>query len=191
MTFDEITTEICSRVNDPDQDTYGDRAEQLIHEAISALAKSGEYTKDDIPGLILAKTINTAELNLPYQIRIYGTTNDLNNNNVLKILGITDNPDRIGSPALKFIPISLEEYGRISSDSELDPLLDEVFYYEHGDYLRFFPIDRTPGNLIYVHYIKSPNDDLSGQMNGDYSKYFQYQIINFAVEKLRAEIAGA
>mgnify|MGYP003152309925 CR=1 FL=1 len=57
MTYDGLVVEICSRVNDPDKDTFGDRASELVYEGIAALAKSGEFGKDDIPGIMKTKML--------------------------------------------------------------------------------------------------------------------------------------
>ena len=48
-TFDEVIQEICSRVNDPDRDTYGDRAKELFYEAAVTLVKDGNFNADDVP----------------------------------------------------------------------------------------------------------------------------------------------
>jgi len=191
VTFDDLIGEICSRVNDPDRDTYGGSAEDLAYEGISTLAKSGKYEKEDIPLLIRVRGITMGQdTDDEGQIKVYGSTNNLGNDNVLKVLGITDDPGDITRSTYKIIPISIGEYNRLSNDSELDPLSDEVFYWEWNYYLRFFPLDRLANKYIYVHYIKDPGD-LSGELTGDFSTSFQYNVINYATEKLKMEIAGA
>ncbi len=193
MTFDDITTEICTRVNDPLKDTYGDRAEQLVYEGISMLAKSGEFGEEDIPGLIKTKGIEIDELTHPYQINVYGASNDLDNKNVLKIIGITDDPNYIerSTSTFKFIRITIEEYNRLATDTELNPFSDELFYWEINNFLRFFPIDRLTNQYIFVHYIVAPEEYVdTDELVGIYSKSFIYQVINYATKQIRAEIAG-
>lgn len=192
MTYDGLVVEICSRVNDPDKDTFGDRASELVYEGIAALAKSGEFGKDDIPGIMKTKGITIDGLANEYQIKIYGSTNELDNDSVLKIIAITDDPLYITDSKYKFIFITVEELNRISNDSDLNPLSDELFFWEYNNNLRFYPIDRLSGQYIYIHYIKDPGTyDDAAELTGIYSTHFQYQVIGYATDRLRAEIAGA
>ena len=53
FTFDQVKSEVLTRINDPLGDTYSDRAKELIYEGICAIALSG-YSRDGYP--LIAKT---------------------------------------------------------------------------------------------------------------------------------------
>ena len=61
MTFEEVTTEICSRVNDPLQDTYGDRAKQYFEQAVCELAVSEDTQIEEIQELVVDAEAITAD----------------------------------------------------------------------------------------------------------------------------------
>lgn len=52
MTIEEIKSEVCEQVNDPDKITYGSRVPGLLSEAISEILVSGNYSEQEIFGLI-------------------------------------------------------------------------------------------------------------------------------------------
>jgi len=48
MTYLEVLTDICSRVADPDLDSYKERAKDHFLRAIAMKINAGEYTEYDI-----------------------------------------------------------------------------------------------------------------------------------------------
>ena len=205
-TFDDVYKEILVRVNDPDGDTYTDRAKELVYEGISAMAISGNFDADNMPSLVKAKAITG--MNLPnHRLKVSGESTDLDDDVLLKIIAITDD---IGgdtafhqaqaylnepeTPQLvrrqKYISISLAEFNRMNVAEE-QPFYDELYYYRRGDFIIFLPASNMTTQVFVIHYIKAPDnfgeEDIMTQM---FSLDFLYKVIDYGVGRIREEQAG-
>ena len=208
LKYGEAVTEACSRVNDPDKDTYGDRAGELFYEGVVTLVKSGKAGPDEVPGLFQSMTVLAENfISGPTNMRIIEDANDntdlrLNivdtGESCIRLISIMDDYEiaETGSGTVehKYIPISIMEY-RQMIDPEMRPFEDEIYYYRAGDFVRFYPANGDTGLMtnqrMIVNFIKHPKefgdeDDLTGSFSLD----FVYQIINYIVAQLRMEIAG-
>lgn len=207
-TFANVYNEILVRVNDPDGDTYTDRAKELVYEGISAMAVSGNFDADHMPSLVKAKQINTSsDLDQPYRLKVSGNNTELDNDILLKIVGITDDTTyantslQIGQAYVdpetpqnvtrqKYIPISLAEVNRLNVPEE-QPFFDEIYYYRRGDHLYFHPTSNMNTQIFVIHYIKAPHnlvtDDVMTEM---FSLDFLYKVIDYGVGRIREEQAG-
>ena len=206
-TFADLYNEILVRVNDPDGDTYTDRAKELVYEGISAMALSGKFDADNMPALVKAKQINASGLSTPYKLKVSGDNTDLDNDILLKIVGITDDTTHINTSTQlgqvyvdpetpqnvsrqKYIPISLAEVNRLNVAEE-QPFYDEIYFYRRGDNIFFHPSNNMSTQIFVVHYIKAPHnlvtDDVMTEM---FSLDFLYKVIDYGVGRIREEQAG-
>ena len=206
-TFADLYNEILVRVNDPDGDTYTDRAKELVYEGISAMAISGNFDADNMPALVKAKQINASGLSTPYKLKVSGDNTDLDNDILLKIVGITDDTTHINTSTQlgqvyvdpetpqnvsrqKYIPISLAEVNRLNVAEE-QPFYDEIYFYRRGDNIFFHPSNNMSTQIFVVHYIKAPHnlvtDDVMTEM---FSLDFLYKVIDYGVGRIREEQAG-
>ena len=206
-TFADVYNEILVRVNDPDGDTYTDRAKELVYEGISAMAVSGNFDADHMPALVKAKQINASDLPTSYKLKVSGGNTDLDNDILLKIVGITDDttysntstqtgqvyidpetPQNVSRQ--KYISISLTEVNRLNVVEE-QPFYDEIYFYRRGDNILFHPINNMSSQIFVVHYIKAPHnlvtDDVMTEM---FSLDFLYKVIDYGVGRIREEQAG-
>ena len=187
LTFDQVKSEVLTRVNDPLGDTYSDRAKELVYEGICALAL-GDYSRDGYP--ILAKT-ETYSAEGDHQIQINGASSVLSNP-VLRIVGVVDEQlmaNSFGTTTYRFIPIDNARYNKLHDEDER-PFDDEIYYYREGDFLYLYPYGRAAGNVL-ISYIASPDDygDDDIMTNG-YSLDFLYKVIDYSVGRIREEQAG-
>lgn len=187
LTFDQVKSEVLTRVNDPLGDTYSDRAKELVYEGICALAL-GDYSRDGYP--ILAKT-ETYGAGGDHQIQINGASSVLSNP-VLRIVGVVDEQlisAQFDTTPYRFIPIDSAKYNRLHDEDER-PFDDEIYYYREGDFLYLYPYGRAAGNVL-ISYIASPDDygDDDIMTNG-YSLDFLYKVIDYSVGRIREEQAG-
>ena len=206
-TFADLYNEILVRVNDPDGDTYTDRAKELVYEGISAMAISGNFDADNMPALVKAKQINASGLSTPYKLKVSGDNTDLDNDILLKIVGITDDTTHINTSTQlgqvyvdpetpqnvsrqKYIPISLAEVNRLNVAEE-QPFYDEIYFYRRGDNIFFHPSNNMSTQIFVVHYIKAPHnlvtDDVMTEM---FSLDFLYKVIDYGVGRIREEQDG-
>ena len=206
-TFADVYNEILVRVNDPDGDTYTDRAKELVYEGISAMAISGNFDADNMPALVKARQINASGLSTPYKLKVSGDNTDLDNDILLKIVGITDDTTYLNTSTQtgqvyvdpetpqnvsrqKYIPISLAEVNRLNVAEE-QPFYDEIYFYRRGDNILFHPINNMSSQIFVVHYIKAPHnlttDDVMTEM---FSLDFLYKVIDYGVGRIREEQAG-
>ena len=218
-TYTDVYEEMLTRVNDPDGDTYTERAKELVYEGIVSLAVSGQFEADQIPSLVTTKTFQASDLSSS-RLKVSGESTDFHNYNIIKIIGITDdiiiqwsNPatmtgmsyfsaDGDGVPfhnqepqtviRQKYIPISLSEVNRLN-DPEEQRFYDEIYYYRRDDYLYFFPTPNVQsiGQRIIIHYLKAPsNYELADVMTERFSLDFMYKVIDYGVGRIREEQAG-
>ena len=206
-TFADLYNEILVRVNDPDGDTYTDRAKELVYEGISAMAVSGKFDADNMPSLVKAKQINASDLSTSYKLKVSGDNTDLDNDILLKIVGITDDTTYINTSTQtgqvyidpetpqnvsrqKYIPISLAEVNRLNVAEE-QPFYDEIYFYRRGDNILFHPINNMSTQIFVVHYIKAPhNFSTYDVMTEMFSLDFLYKVIDYGVGRIREEQAG-
>ena len=190
FTFDQVKSEVLTRVNDPLGDTYSDRAKELIYEGICSLALGG-YSRDGYPLIAKTESYNVATSGHPIQIS--GSSSVLSSP-VLKIVSIVDEQATaglIGVQTYKFIPIGLDEYNRLFDQDEY-PFADEIFYYREGDFIKLYPVGRV-GDVgsILINYIASPDDyGDSDVMTDGYSLDFLYKVVDYSVGRIREEQTG-
>lgn len=126
MTYLEILTDICSRVADPELDTYKERAKDHFLRAIAMLINEDKYTENDISGFVKIKD----NLNFPNGVE------DINTLKVFKIL------DFYMSPGIdKDVIITFKEtplLNKISALETLQPSMYDVFIYRGGGILYAF-----------------------------------------------------
>ena len=180
MTYYEIISEILTRVNDPEGDTYFDRAKQLMFEGINMIASKGDYIEEDIPGMLRNAVVYQNDASL-YWVPEEDT--ELGGGQVLKILDINTyfESEDVGYPVYRYKRIDDEYLNKMHLDSEYEPLSNEVFYiinqssdnYEDPDGLSnadlmggettsigFYPVSRVLDNIgvmISLRFIRSPN----------------------------------
>ena len=190
FTFNQVKSEVLTRVNDPLGDTYSARAKELIYEGICSLALGG-YSRDGYPLIAKTESYNVAARGHPIQVS--GSSSVLSSP-VLKIVSIVDEQSvagLIGVQTYKFIPIGLDEYNRLFDQDEY-PFADEIFYYREGDYIKLYPLERACDvGSILINYIASPDDyGDSDVMTDGYSLDFLYKVVDYSVGKIRQEQAG-
>ena len=190
FTFNQVKSEVLTRVNDPLGDTYSDRAKELIYEGICSLALGG-YSRDGYPLIAKTESYNVAESGHPIQVS--GSSSVLSSS-PLKIVSIVDEQavaGLYGGQTYKFIPIGLDEYNRLFDQNEY-PFSDEIFYYREGDYIKLYPLERA-GDVgsILINYIGSPDDyGDSDVMTDGYSLDFLYKVVDYSVGRIREEQTG-
>jgi hypothetical protein len=190
FTFNQVKSEVLTRVNDPLGDTYSDRAKQLIYEGICSIALSG-YSRDGYPLIAKTESYNVATNGHPIQV---SGVDSVLSSSPLKIVSIVDEQavaDQFSYQTYKFIPIGLEKYNRLFDRDEY-PFEDEIFYYREGNYIKLYPVERA-GDVgeVLINYIASPNDygDLDVMTDG-YSLDFLYKVVDYSVSRIKQEQAG-
>lgn len=155
MTYLEVLTDICSRVADPELDTYKDRAKDHFLRALASMITSGNFTENDIKGYIKLKTDLIFSTN-PY---------DANALNILRIIDVMTDP---------LIPVDFSVYVKeftdmklISYIEELRPQATEVFIYQVGI-------------NIYVVYRKIPGAESLDEI--DFATHAKWDVTNDFVD---------
>ena len=203
LTYYEVVQEILKRVNDADGDIYLDRAKELVFEGISSLALTEGVAIDDIRGILKSDTVDVSTLSSHYRIRVKGSGRELTNN-PSKIISITDdliNVETVSTPSgiteHRYIELSLAEVNRLN-DPDYRPFNDEIFYYNRGDYVYFYPSEDMNSQKILVTYITEPNTYDYGVENGEgstslqdeFSLSFLYKTIDYGVGRIREQQSG-
>ena len=191
--------ERLKRVNDADGDIYLDRAKELVYEGISSLAVSEGVTKDDIVGILKSEVVDVS--NLGGKLQIKGDDKDLENNPA-KIISIVDDltaPDEViigGITEHRYIELSLAEVNRLN-DPDYSPFNDEIFYYQRGDYIYFYPQERMISQKLVITYIAEPDDYVytnnlfaASFFEKLYSFNFIYKVIDYGVGRIREQQSG-
>jgi len=199
ITYYDVVQEILKRVNDADGDIYLDRAKELVYEGISSLAVSEGVTKDDIVGILKSEVVDVS--NLGGKLQIKGDDKDLENNPA-KIISIVDDltaPDEViigGITEHRYIELSLAEVNRLN-DPDYSPFNDEIFYYQRGDYIYFYPQERMVSQKLVITYIAEPDsyaytDNLFAASFFEklYSFNFIYKVIDYGVGRIREQQSG-
>ena len=146
MALSGIVDEICNRVNDPFNDNYGTRAEALFLASLYENLSDERFTPFDYHGLIGKNIINTGSDDsrlldvLSLNNDIDGSGNNAGRRYINRINAIVSHNASESDPASrKFVPISIEEANRISTDPELEPIYGEVYWYMIAENLYFHP----------------------------------------------------
>ncbi len=145
MELSSIVDEICNRVNDPFNDNYGTRAEALFLASIYENLSDERFTPFDYHGLIGKNIVNTStEDNRSFDV--LSLNNDVDGSSsayqryIHRINAIVSyNASESDPQSRKFVPISIEEANRISTDPELEPIFGEVYWYMIAENLYFHP----------------------------------------------------
>ena len=201
ITYYDVVQEILKRVNDADGDIYLDRAKELVYEGISSLAVSEGTSRDDIRGILKAETIAVEQFTNDWRIRVKGQAGvrDLSYNPA-KIISIVDDlidreaDSTSGIIEHRYIELSLAEVNRLN-DPDYRPFNDEIFYYQRGDYIYFYPQDVMNTQKLVVTYIAEPDsysyDPLfSPALERDFSLNFLYKTIDYGVGRIREQQSG-
>ena len=199
ITYYDVVQEILKRVNDADGDIYLDRAKELVYEGISSLAVSEGVTKDDIVGILKSEVVDVS--NLGGKLQIKGDDKDLENNPA-KIISIVDDltaPDEViigGITEHRYIELSLAEVNRLN-DPDYSPFNDEIFYYQRGDYIYFYPQERMISQKLVITYIAEPDGYVytnnlfaASFFEKLYSFNFIYKVIDYGVGRIREQQSG-
>tara|TARA_R100000234_G_scaffold51448_2_gene30808 strand:- start:2471 stop:3067 length:597 start_codon:yes stop_codon:yes gene_type:complete len=192
LTYYNVVQEILERVNDADGDIYLNRAKELVFEGISSLALADGVSLDDIRGILQSETVDVSTLSSPYRIRVKGSGRELSHN-PSKIINITDS----GVTEHRYIELSLTEVNRLN-DPDYRPFNDEIFYYNRGDYIYFYPDEEMNAQKILITYITEPESYDYGVDNGEgstslqeqFSLNFLYKTIDYGVGRIREQQSG-
>jgi len=202
LTYYEVVQEILKRVNDADGDIYLDRAKELVFEGISSLALSEGVAIDDIRGILKSEVIDVVPISPRWKLKLKGSGRILSNNPA-KIISIVDDltiPDEVvegGITEHRYIELSLAEVNRLN-DPDYNPFNDEIFYYQRGDYVYFYPQERMLTQKLVITYIAEPNTYNYGVENGEgstslqdeFSLSFLYKTIDYGVGRIREQQSG-
>ena len=184
-TFDDIVTEICTRVNDPLKDTYGDRAESLFVQAVCELAVDTPI--EEIQELVVGiANSNVDFFNHEASVNITKGT--------LKVMDVfIDSADLVTSDLI-LKAVDHDDIKRMNLEPAYKPAGNECFWYRIGNTIRFLLSEDWEGENVLnftIQSIFSPNKtNWTASMIDDhgYSRGFLYRCIDNAVAKLRAEL---
>tara|TARA_R100001163_G_C5067450_1_gene206581 strand:+ start:2610 stop:3245 length:636 start_codon:yes stop_codon:yes gene_type:complete len=202
LTYYEVVQEILKRVNDANGDIYLDRAKELVFEGIASLALSEGVAIDDIRGILKSDTVDVSTLSSPFRIRVKGSGRELTSN-PSKIISITDDLINVetvttilGITEHKYIELSLTDVNRLN-DPDYRPFNDEIFYYNRGDYIYFYPLEHMNSQKILVTYITEPDtydygvDGVgSTSLQNEFSLSFLYKTIDYGVGRIKQQQSG-
>ena len=201
ITYYDVVQEILKRVNDAEGDVYLDRAKSLVYEGISTLAVSEGVTKDDIVGILKSETVDVGTFSPNYKMKIKGDSKDLDYNPA-RIISIVDDFTDADETVLnqvtkhRYIELSLSEVNRLN-DPDYSPFNDEIFYYQRGDFIYFYPQDRMINQKLIITYIAEPDDyDYTDNLSDAsffeklYSFNFIYKIIDYGVGRIKQQQSG-
>jgi len=176
MDLEQIVTEVCKQVNDPNKKTYGERVPELFHSAVCELIDAEKYNEQEIYNLIKNEHL----------LMVSGDFwAELPNDDVYKIVGVWRHPSESGAQTYTYIPI--EQMDTITTNTALKPFTDEYFWTLMGKDILIYPV-ATADLSLSVRYIKSP--DLEGNDYPAMNDVFIRKAIAVTVQKIRIEIAG-
>lgn len=195
ITLNEIVEEICNRVNDPYEDTYADRARDLFISSVFQNMKDPKWSRFDYHGLVGSKVLSTNQDKRTFTV--LGAPNEItvNSRYIIDVLNVVSNDlSEANERTRKFVPIDISEANRIATDSELEPIVGEVYWYLLGEKLYFYPNanESMKGLSFVIEYLFNPfrfrkNDDMLKY----YSVNFVFEAIDTTVGKLLSEIGLA
>ena len=189
MTYLEVVTDICSRVNDPELDAHKERAKDHFLRAIATKINNNEFTENDIAGFVKLKTDVD-----------FGDAGDTENLNALKVFKILDLFTPPGTD--KDVIITFQEtdqLNKISMLETLQPSKYDLFIYLVGNTLYAYT-GSTPNfalgvDNLYMKYIADINDDgwvdstdFQGASSFIMTSTFMRACIDIASETLLKEI---
>jgi len=197
MTFGDAVTEICTRVNDPERDTYEDRASSLFVQAVCEIAVAEDTRLEEMQELLVE--VEALEDDEGEQIGItfiggesffdipFGT---------LKVLDVYMKPEDLVGTTLTLKKVTHEEIKRTKLEPAFLPTGDECFWYRVGNQIRFLLSSEVAieGKMLrlIVQTIVNPDSNNWGTADlvndNGYSLGFLYKCIDNAVAKLRAEV---
>ena len=192
MPLGDIITEICQRVNDPFKDNYSDRARDLFIASVYQQISDPKYTRFDYQGVINAASFSTGSSNI-VSLSVDKINNQVREGHlIVNIIDIvSDNLSEDNSQTRKFVRIDLSEANRIATDTELEPIFGEVYWYFVGNVLYFHPSPTEDmRQLVFlIEYMANPQTWKEDEdMLGFYSVAYIYDAIDMATGKLLAEI---
>ena len=202
LTYYEVVQEILKRVNDANGDIYLDRAKELVFEGISSLALSEGVAIDDIRGILKSEVIDVVPISPRWKLKLKGSGRILSNNPA-KIISIVDDLTTIdevvsigGITEHRYIELSLAEVNRLN-DPDYSPFNDEIFYYQRGDYVYFYPQERMLTQKLVITYVAEPNTYNYGvdgvgstSLQDEFSLSFLYKTIDYGVGRIREQQSG-
>jgi hypothetical protein len=172
MTLLEIKREIGKKLGDPDLDKYRGLVKDAFCDAIVSLLHSEDYTEQEIFSLV--ERTSTSDI-------ASGDTLPSSSIDAIKILNVVASTNE----SAQLIRKTPEEIDRIKTDSELDTLANEKFYYLVGSKIYFYPYSTSM--QIVTNYVKDPDFDGWGDttiVDGKYKLTFIKRAIGLAVSSL-------
>tara|TARA_R110002124_G_scaffold256930_1_gene422581 strand:- start:271 stop:894 length:624 start_codon:yes stop_codon:yes gene_type:complete len=201
ITYYNVVQEILKRVNDADGDIYFDRAKELVYEGISSLAVSEGTSRDDIRGILKSETVDVSTSNPSWKIQIKSPNapsgieppdDRVLGYNPAKIITIV-NDLTDSETEYRYIEISLSELNRLN-DEDYSPFDDEIFYYQRGEFIYFYPQERMITQKLVITYVAEPEyytyDQYMSFLDGLYSSNFIYKVIDYGVGRIREQQSG-
>ena len=198
MTFGDAVTEICTRVNDPERDTYEDRAATLFVQAVCEIAVAEGTGLEEIQELLVDVDAMEDDAGASVGVSFAGIEASLDiPHGTLKVLDVFIDPeDFAGTTTLTLKGVTHNEIKRTKLEPSFLPTGDECFWYRVGNQIRFLlskEVDIGSDILSFtVQTLVNPDSNnwgISDLVNDKgYSLGFLYRCIDNAVAKLRAEV---
>ena len=197
MSFGDAVTEICTRVNDPDLDTYEDRAAELFVQAVCEIAVTEDTRLEEMQELLVEVEAMEDDAGALQGVTFAGGEAFLNiPYGTLKVLDVYIDPEDLAVTTLTLKKVTHDEIKRTKLEPSFLPTGDECFWYRVGNQIRFLLSSEVNIGSDLLHFtvqtIVNPNpydwgnDDLVTEKG--YSLGFLYKCIDNAVAKLRAEV---
>ena len=189
MTYLEVLTDICSRVADPELDSYKERAKDHFLRAIAMKINAKEYTENDIPAFVKIKA------NVDFGS--VGAIEDLNGLKIFKILSFFLPPGTDKDCIITFK--EGEDLNKISALETLQPTANDLFIYRGGNTLYpvvgATPVFTVGADNISMKYIEDIDDsawvdgtDLQAAASFQLSFTFMRTCIDIASKTLLDEV---
>ena len=198
MTFGDAVTEICTRVNDPERDTYEDRAATLFVQAVCEIAVAEDTRLEEMQELLVEVDAMEDGAGASTGVSFAGTEASLDiPHGTLKVLDVFIDPeDFAGTTTLTLKGVTHNEIKRTKLEPSFLPTGDECFWYRVGNQIRFLlskEVDIGSDILSFtVQTLVNPDSNnwgISDLVNDKgYSLGFLYKCIDNAVAKLRVEV---
>uniref|UniRef100_A0A6H1ZHU0 Uncharacterized protein n=1 Tax=viral metagenome TaxID=1070528 RepID=A0A6H1ZHU0_9ZZZZ len=163
ITYDQLITDICSQLGDPDKGTFDDadqyksRAKTHLQAAISQLVGSKQYTLSEISYYV-------KQFTLPLSTTAYSVANK-KIADIISIIPKYDVTYATNPWFIKLFKLDDPQLGGIYSNKEQQPTDEDVFVIWYGDSIQAI-INVTSSNFtaptnVYMFYVEDP-DILSG-----------------------------
>ncbi len=185
MTYDELITDICSQLGDPNKDTYESRAKDHLQAAISQLIKDKNYKLEELPGFVKQQAIN-----------FNPNPCDISSYNPIEIIDVLPKYDITYATTPYFMKFKkLNQLGGIHGNVEEQPTKEDVLIIHYGNNLEAI-INQTASDFVlatdvYMFYIEDP-DILTGWVGGntitdDFRMSFIQRAKLIAIQNLKVE----